>query len=216
MKKSYLLLTYLFLLSILPFLTSSSFSFYIIENESFVKSIPFKNIALWSPIWAFLLTFGICTTTFTCLAGGYLYGWKVILLILPTYLFAQSLGFFFIQKLNSNLLEFLKSKNKYPSFLTNIVGNESKIVFFSRLSPVLPFALMNMILGLLKIDFKTFTYAGILGMLPRTIFCIWLGTQVQSYVETQNQSLSFWFVSVSIIVSFVFLIKILAKKSNPN
>lgn len=203
-------------MSVLPLLTSSSFTYYVIQNEDLVKNITFEIALSWAPIWAILLAFGICTTTFTCLAGGFVFGWKVIIIIIPTYILAQSMGYFMAKKIDNELIEVLKSKKKYPSLLENITVNEAKVVFFSRLSPVLPFALINFVLGILKIDFKVFTIAGLLGMLPRTIFCIWIGSQVQSFLHTQNQSMSFWFATITIALSFIALIKILAQKSKSN
>lgn len=196
----------------MPFITSSALSYYLINNEILVKQIPFIYVCLFSPIWSIFLTFGICTTTFTCLAGGYLFGWKILIIILPTYLISQTLGFWIANKIDKNLILILKEKKKYPHFLDNVTENESKVVFFSRISPVLPFALMNMVLGILKVNFKKFTFAGLAGMLPRTLFSIWLGCQVQNFLQTKENSLSFWFASISIIVSFYFLIKALKPK----
>lgn len=198
--------------SICPFLTSSSFTYYLVHNEAFVRNIAFEKICLFAPIWSILLAIGICTTTFTCLAGGYIFGWKILIIIIPTYIFSQTLGYYLSRKIDFGLIEILKSKNKFPKFLENIKGNESKVVFFSRISPVLPFALMNLVLGILKIDFKIFTWAGLLGMFPRTLFSIWIGTQLHSFMETQQHPLSFWVIGVLIIVSFYFLMKIFTQK----
>ena len=53
----------------------------------------------------------------------------------------------------------------------------------SRLSPVLPFALMNFVLSLMQVRKRDYLYGSLLGMLPRTTFFYWLGTQAKQLYE---------------------------------
>ncbi len=58
--------------------------------------------------------------------------------------------------------------------------NESwQLILLTRLSPVLPFALMTFVLALVQVPRRRFLLASVLGMLPRSLFFYWLGTQAQ-------------------------------------
>jgi len=56
-------------------------------------------------------------------------------------------------------------------------------VFLLRLSPVLPFSLLNYALGLTEVRLSSFVSASFLGMLPGTILYVYLGSLVRSAAE---------------------------------
>jgi uncharacterized membrane protein YdjX (TVP38/TMEM64 family) len=58
-----------------------------------------------------------------------------------------------------------------------------------RLSPFLPFALMNVVLPYLGIRFRNFMIPGLIGMLPRTLFFLWAGTQFDNWTGTLSAEL---------------------------
>lgn len=55
-----------------------------------------------------------------------------------------------------------------------------KIVLLTRLSPVLPFNLLNYALGLTTVPFRTYVLASWIGMLPGTIMYVYLGSTAGS------------------------------------
>ena len=60
------------------------------------------------------------------------------------------------------------------------------LIILSRISPVLPFAFMTFVLSLLRVDRLKFLVASMLGMLPRTLFFFWVGTQAQNIITLLN------------------------------
>lgn len=65
-----------------------------------------------------------------------------------------------------------------PSFaaVAAAVGQEGgKVVFLTRLSPVLPFNLLNYAYGLTTVGFKEYALASWLGMMPGTFLYVYLG-----------------------------------------
>jgi uncharacterized membrane protein YdjX (TVP38/TMEM64 family) len=58
-----------------------------------------------------------------------------------------------------------------------------KIVALIRLSPVFPFAFSNYALSLTRIRFRDFFLASWIGMLPLTVFYVYLGSTAQSIVD---------------------------------
>jgi uncharacterized membrane protein YdjX (TVP38/TMEM64 family) len=80
---------------------------------------------------------------------------------------------------------------------------EFMIILLSRLSPALPFAVTNLLLSILKADFKKYFIAGSIGMLPRTLIFIWTGTQAKSIAEVIRNPET---ISVSRISTLIFLV----------
>jgi uncharacterized membrane protein YdjX (TVP38/TMEM64 family) len=54
------------------------------------------------------------------------------------------------------------------------------MIILCRLSPVLPFAVMNILFSMLKVDLKKYIWGSFVGMLPRTVIAIAAGTQAQT------------------------------------
>lgn len=68
---------------------------------------------------------------------------------------------------------------KYPKFsaISRAVGREGwKIVGLTRLSPVLPFNLLNYAFGITSVSFKDYFLASWIGMLPWTVVYVYIGS----------------------------------------
>lgn len=64
------------------------------------------------------------------------------------------------------------------------VGREGfKIVFLLRLSPAIPFNLLNYALGLTKVRLRDYVLASWIGMAPGTVMYVWLGSALSSLAE---------------------------------
>jgi uncharacterized membrane protein YdjX (TVP38/TMEM64 family) len=61
--------------------------------------------------------------------------------------------------------------------------NGFKIVFLLRLSPLLPFNLLNFALGLTRVRLRDYVLASFLGMFPGTLLYVYLGSLVTSASE---------------------------------
>src|SRR6185437_2577144 len=66
--------------------------------------------------------------------------------------------------------------------ITNLKKDEAKVIFFARLSPVLPFAMTNALLSFLHANLFKLLFAGFWGMLPRTILFVWIGSNA-AYIK---------------------------------
>lgn len=67
---------------------------------------------------------------------------------------------------------------RFPAFaaVSGAVGQEGwKVVLLTRLSPVLPFSLLNYGYGLTSVRFGEYTLASWLGMMPGTLLYVYLG-----------------------------------------
>jgi uncharacterized membrane protein YdjX (TVP38/TMEM64 family) len=61
--------------------------------------------------------------------------------------------------------------------------NGFKIVLLTRLSPVLPFNLLNYAFGLTKVSLRDFVIASWIGMLPGTVLYVYLGSAAESIAD---------------------------------
>lgn len=99
--------------------------------------------------------------------------------------------------------------------LEKIKDNELKIIFFTKLSPLFPFAVTNLIFAVSGAKFKNILTGGFLGMIPRTLLAVYVGSQakeLQQLVENPNEgSLSKIIISLLILVSALGMYLVLKK-----
>ena len=82
------------------------------------------------------------------------------------------------------------SNQRVREILENIKEQELKIIFFAKLSPVLPFALTNFVFALSGAKLKNILLGGFLGMIPRTVLAVWTGHQakeIRKLLENPNE-----------------------------
>lgn len=58
-----------------------------------------------------------------------------------------------------------------------------KIILLARLSPVIPFSLLNYFLGITRVSFRDFIMASLIGMFPGTLMYVYLGSALRSLTE---------------------------------
>ena len=125
-------------------------------------------------------------TTFIALMGGYFLGWIALPGVVIGYTGASLIGFALTKMIdNGNLLDSIydwlgNKAEQLRRLLSGIHDNQFGIIIMARLSPVLPFALMNVVLPVAGVRLMPFLVAGTLGMLPRTVFFVWLGQEAKT------------------------------------
>lgn len=188
-RTSFLLLLFLF---ILPFIASSLIVFFAVKYEGITESFSYFHWALFYLLASFTMAFALTHTTFIALIGGYFLGWISIIYMAPAYLAASLIGYFaakFVDK--GKFLSTLSNWKNTDAIMNNLKRKEFIVIFFARLSPILPFAMMNALLSLLNAHLRKYLTAGFLGMLPRTILFIWVGSQasyIKELLENPDQS----------------------------
>lgn len=74
----------------------------------------------------------------------------------------------------------------FPTFraVSRAVGKEGwRVVLLTRLSPVLPFVLLNYGYGLTTISFREYLWSSCVGMVPGTLLYVWLGAAAGDVVR---------------------------------
>jgi uncharacterized membrane protein YdjX (TVP38/TMEM64 family) len=145
------------------------------------------DYTIYTLLSAFLMGLALLPTTLTALASGFFIGWIGLPFLILAYSVASVIGYFLGQQSNSGLLEILFTKNpKLKSELESRKEKEGSLVFFVRISPVIPFAISSFIFASMQISLRKVLIYGIPGMLPRTLISFGTGVLASSFLLAQK------------------------------
>jgi len=187
-------LIYLLLLVLVPLLFTSGVIVFFIEKEALFKSMRINGWLIFYLLSVFTMAFSLTPTTFIALSGGFFLGWEAVWFVIPSYLIASAIGYGTAGLIDKGkLLRSLSETEKVQHFIQKLDKRQFMLIFLSRLSPALPFALMNFVLSALRTNFPTFLLAGFWGMLPRTVLSIWIGLKAKQISQlTNNPNEGIW------------------------
>jgi uncharacterized membrane protein YdjX (TVP38/TMEM64 family) len=166
----------------------------------------------------FTMAILLTPTTFIASLSGFLFGLSSLLYVVPAYLLASLLGYALGNYLDrGRLLKSMVEVDNKQLLKNTVDSNPFWFVILCRLSPVLPFGLMNLMLPAFGVKVKEFVTAGTLGMLPRTILFVWLGSVAQDLVEVFQGSedglgFKFYLTAVLVLVSSLGLLFLFKRK----
>jgi uncharacterized membrane protein YdjX (TVP38/TMEM64 family) len=118
------------------------------------------------------------------LGAGFLYGplWGTAL-VSPLSVGAATSAFLLGRTLARRAIEKRTAADARFAAIDRAVGESGfRIVLLLRLSPVVPFGLLNYALGLTRVGLGTYVAASFLGMLPGTFLYVYLGSAATSAV----------------------------------
>lgn len=118
-------------------------------------------------------------------AAGFAYGplWGT-LLVSPVSVAASALAFLLGRSVaRRSVARRLERQPRFVAIDDAIGSGGFLIVLLLRLSPVLPFNLLNYALGLTRVRLRDYLLASLLGMLPGTLLYVYLGSLVTSASE---------------------------------
>ena len=130
------------------------------------------------------MALAITPTTFIALVTGFFLGWQAAGWMIFSYLIASVMGYMFGRFLDGGrLLQSFSHKSKIRLLIDELKKRDWAVMVLVRISPILPFSLINLLLPATGLKFRVFVVAGFIGMLPRTLFAIWTGTQAQTLLQ---------------------------------
>ncbi len=166
-------------------------------------------------IWLIFGYLSICTllmglaflpTTFLAVLSGFVFGWQAFPFLVLAYSLASILGYLLGKRLGGESLDDLLLHYPKAADLIQKRSNQmGRLVFYVRLSPVIPFALSNILFALLKVGLGPVVWAGLLGMLPRTFLAFLTGTLAVSIYEAIQSDGETWQVAFLVLL-FLFSI----------
>lgn len=189
-KYSFALISSVFL-TIVPLIFTSIITLWVIAHETAIGGYDEKAWAIITVVCCITSTFAITPPTFLALVFGYFLGWRAILPLLTLNMAAIFLVNVLTRWLDKDRFRTYLSENvKVREILANIKEQELKIIFFAKLSPVLPFALTNFVFALSGAKLRNILLGGFLGMIPRTALAVWTGHQakeIRRLLENPNE-----------------------------
>jgi uncharacterized membrane protein YdjX (TVP38/TMEM64 family) len=179
--------------TLLPLFSTSLLSYYLLKYESTISTF---GLLEWLVLTLFLTlgaTIALCPPTFLAIVFGYFMGFKAIPYLLIINFGAIFLIYVFYKILDFKWIEGYFEKNeKIKNLLKNIKADELKIIFFAKLSPILPFALTNLTFAVSGAKLRNILLGGFGGMLPRTILAVYTGSQakqIRTLIQNPNEGL---------------------------
>jgi len=154
------------------------------ENAEYLRNL---SPSQW--VWVYLssvftMALAFTPTTFVATLSGVFLGWQSLWYLVPAYLLASVVGFGLSKSVGATSIQTVL--HAYPTsdqVLNRLRQNDFLLVVMCRISPVLPFAIMNIVLGYSGVRFRSFFLGGLVGMLPRTVMAVALGMQLQALTE---------------------------------
>ncbi|MDF7813336.1 VTT domain-containing protein [Hymenobacter sp. YC55] len=170
----------MFLLVALPVVGSSSLSYVLYRNQALLEHLTLGQSLIYFGIIAFTMAFAITPTTFVALVTGFYLGWAGLPGMVLAYALAALVGYQIATSLDhGKMLQFLHHFPKAEAVMRELKHDSWQLIILTRISPVLPFALMTFVLAVMRVDRRRFLLASVIGMLPRSLFFYWLGTKAQ-------------------------------------
>ena len=177
-QKNFSTLLTMFLLVAVPLLGSGSLLGLLYEKQQLLQSLSLGQQVLYFAVVAFTMAFALTPTTLVAIVTGYYFGWAGLPGMVLAYTLASALGYELAQRLDHGKLHhFLHLFPKAEAVLDELKTQSWQLIILTRLSPVLPFALMTFVLAIVGVPRRRFLAASVLGMLPRSLFFYWLGTK---------------------------------------
>jgi uncharacterized membrane protein YdjX (TVP38/TMEM64 family) len=172
------LLLLLAVVAVFPTIFSSSV-IYFLRDTFFTGSIGLQDAMLFFLIAIFTMSLALTPTTLVAILTGYFFGWSGFIPLMLAYAVACILGLQTGKFLNHYFVgDRLFQNKKLHRFFEQLHQQEFMLVFFGRLSPVLPFAMMNIAFASIELNLKRYIIASISGALPRTFLFFYVGRSV--------------------------------------
>ncbi len=172
------------LLVIVPLVVSSTLAYQLYRHQDLFQHLTLWQMLLYFLIVSFTMSVALTPTTFVALVSGFYLGWQGFPGIVVSYGIAALVGYSLARLIDhGKMMSFLNRFDKARTLMQELRAQSWSLIILSRISPVLPFALMNFVLSLLQVNRTRFFLASIVGMLPRTLFFFWIGTQANDIIN---------------------------------
>jgi uncharacterized membrane protein YdjX (TVP38/TMEM64 family) len=123
------------------------------------------------------------------IGAGLIFGlWRGFLVAMAGKMLGGATAFLIARTLARERIARLVANDPYLRAVDRAVGREGfKIVALSRLSPLLPFGIMNFTFGATRIGFFSYLAASTLGGIPMTLLFAYMGSVARSFAEIASE-----------------------------
>lgn len=197
----------------MPLIMSGLVSIWVFNNIDFFKDLNLINTILFWLCFSIGMGLSLIPTTIVALLAGFIWGFISIIPLIISYIIATIIGANLSKWIdNDQILNQIQQNSKANTILSKLKNEQFKIVALARLSPVFPFGISNVVFTYLGVPLRTLLFAGLVGMLPRTIFMVYLASKAESLqiLFTNN----WWFylqnpvlyIGVASIVALIYIL----------
>ncbi|UXP33612.1 VTT domain-containing protein [Reichenbachiella agarivorans] len=203
-------------MAVVPITASLVITYFLVTLEGLIVSFGWWEWGLFYLGTALTMSLAITPTTFIALLSGYFLGMESLVAVILAYEMASVVGYYLAKWLDRDFIKQLVIQYpKAAGYIDNVTHKQFMTTVLARLSPALPFALMNVVLSTSNIRFWTFFWAGLLGMLPRTVLFVWIGSQAQFLQDAIHHDQSvLWSVTASVVVMYAMYRMIKPSRQN--
>ncbi len=192
------------LFTFLPLACSSLVTYYLYQNQSLLEGFGLWQWLLVSFFLVLACAFAICPPTFLAVVMGFFMGWTAFPFLVLINLAAIALIYGLCKVMRLEWIEnWLQRDGKAKEVWTKLKANELKVVFFTKLSPLFPFAVTNLVFAMSGAKFRNILLGGFLGMIPRTLLAVYAGRetkQLEAALENPGGSQQV-FIAILVFVS---------------
>lgn len=173
-------------ITLMPFIGSAIFAVNYDFLANYQLATPIDMI-IYTIVGALFMGLALLPTTLIALASGFYFGWIALPFLILGYSLASVIGYLIGKSINFGLTEKLFAKNpKFYKAVQDRKENEGSLVFFVRISPIVPFAVSNFIFASLNVSLVKVLIYGIPGMLTRTVLAFGAGVVASSYLAAKQ------------------------------
>ncbi|TDB69259.1 hypothetical protein EZE20_01415 [Arundinibacter roseus] len=168
-------------MTIVPLFTSSLLTGWAITHEQLLAEWPLETWMLATIGLAVASALALSPPTFLALVYGYFLGWIALPFLFLLNLMAILVVYTVARRMRSGSM-LLHLQRAYPQvhrLLQRFEENQLRLIFFAKLSPVLPFAVTNLFFVLAGAQLRQVLLGGTLGMVPRTVLAVWVGLEAR-------------------------------------
>lgn len=143
-----------------------------------------RGVALFVIIYV-VATVAVLPGSLLTIAAGFIYGpLRGLLIVSPTSVVAATAAFLLGRTVFRKWAKKKLARSPKASAVDRAIGRESfKLIVLLRLSPLIPFNLLNYALGLSSVRLDRYVIASFIGMLPGTWLYVYLGSLATTTAE---------------------------------
>lgn len=181
-------------MTVVPLLTTSILAAWAVTHESLLSGWDFYIWLVVSIILTFTSATALTPPTFLAMIYGYFLGWSSLPFLFMLNLGAICLVFGLASFLNPGQTR-IYLEEVYPKtrkLFRRFQEKQLRLIFFAKLSPILPFAVTNLFFAIAGARLRQVLIGGTFGMIPRTILAVWVGNEardIRYLLEHPNEGL---------------------------
>jgi uncharacterized membrane protein YdjX (TVP38/TMEM64 family) len=147
-----------------------------------LKEQLFAGAGAWAGVWFCVLFTGSATigmpVFYLTILSGFVFGlWPGYALVMGSLLMTKTLVHVLVRGVVRGFFEKRLAKDKRLQILDRAVGEEgSKLVFFLRMTPVLPFGIGSYLFSMTSVKTVPYFICSMAGVAAGTFFYVWLGS----------------------------------------